>query len=50
LATIIKFLRYSALNLAPHDVGFNKFELIIDRSPETNFREIRKSKALPNHL
>ncbi len=43
--------RYSALNLGPtRMVGFNNIELISDRSPETNFREIAELKKLwPNH-
>src|SRR5436189_3293448 len=37
--------RYSALNLGTtRMVGFNKFELISDRSIETNFREIAEVK------
>jgi dihydropyrimidine dehydrogenase (NAD+) subunit PreA len=43
--------RYSALNLAGmRMVGFNNIELISDRSPETNFREIAEVKRRwPNH-
>ncbi len=43
--------RYSALNLAGmRMVGFNNIELISDRSPETNFREITEVKRRwPNH-
>jgi len=43
--------RYSALNLGQSRmVGFNNIELISDRSPETNFREIAELKKLwPNH-
>src|SRR5207247_440742 len=37
--------RYSALNLGTtRMVGFNNIELISDRSPETNFREIAEVK------
>src|SRR5438270_12180203 len=37
--------RYSALNLGTtRMVGFNNIELISDRSPETNFREISEVK------
>ena len=37
--------RYSAMNLGPtRMVGFNNIELISDRSPETNFREIAEVK------
>lgn len=37
--------RYSALNLGNQRmVGFNNIELISDRSPETNFREIAECK------
>ena len=37
--------RYSALHLnGQRIVGFNNIELISDRSPETNFREIREVK------
>jgi dihydropyrimidine dehydrogenase (NAD+) subunit PreA len=37
--------RYSALNLgSDRMVGFNNIELISDRSPETNFREIGECK------
>jgi dihydropyrimidine dehydrogenase (NAD+) subunit PreA len=43
--------RYSSLNVAGHRmVGFNNIELISDRSPETNFREIAEvKKRWPNH-
>src|SRR5712672_270196 len=43
--------RYSALNLGTtRMVGFNNIELISDRSPETNFREISEvKKRWPNH-
>src|SRR5439155_17415386 len=43
--------RYSALNLGTtRMVGFNNIELISDRSPETNFREIAEvKKNWPNH-
>ena len=43
--------RYSALNLGTtRMVGFNNIELISDRSPETNFREIVEvKKRWPNH-
>jgi dihydropyrimidine dehydrogenase (NAD+) subunit PreA len=43
--------RYSALNLAGmRMVGFNNIELISDRSPETNFREIEEVKRRwPKH-
>ena len=43
--------RYSALNYAGmRMVGFNNIELISDRSPETNFREIAEvKKRWPNH-
>ena len=43
--------RYSALNLAGlRMVGFNNIELISDRSPETNFREIAEVKRRwPRH-
>src|SRR5213596_1856347 len=43
--------RYSALNLGTtRMVGFNNIELISDRSPETNFREIAElKKQWPNH-
>ena len=43
--------RYSALNLGTSRmVGFNNIELISDRSPETNFREIAEvKKRWPNH-
>ena len=43
--------RYSALNLgSDRMVGFNNIELISDRSPETNFREIAEcKKRWPNH-
>lgn len=43
--------RYSSLNAgALRMVGFNNIELISDRAPETNFREIRECKrAWPNH-
>jgi len=43
--------RYSALNLGQSRmVGFNNIELISDRSPETNFREIAEvKKRWPNH-
>ena len=43
--------RYSALNLAGmRMVGFNNIELISDRSPETNFREIAEVKRRwPKH-
>lgn len=43
--------RYSALNLGGQRmVGFNNIELISDRSPETNFREIREVKdRWPDH-
>jgi dihydropyrimidine dehydrogenase (NAD+) subunit PreA len=37
--------RYSALNHGQHRmIGFNNIELISDRSPETNFREIEEVK------
>src|SRR5258705_9149441 len=43
--------RYSALNLGTtRMVGFNNIELISDRSPETNFREISEvKKRWANH-
>jgi dihydropyrimidine dehydrogenase (NAD+) subunit PreA len=44
--------RYSAMNLGPkiRIAGFNNIELISDRSPETNFREIAEvKKRWPNH-
>jgi len=43
--------RYSALNLGTMRMaGFNNIELISDRSPETNFREIAEvKKRWPNH-
>ena len=43
--------RYSALNLGTSRmVGFNNIELISDRSPETNFREIAAvKKRWPHH-
>lgn len=43
--------RYSPLNFARHRmVGFNNIELISDRSPETNFREIAEvKKRWPHH-
>ena len=43
--------RYSALNLGPvRMAGFNNIELISDRSPETNFREIAEvKKRWPHH-
>ncbi len=43
--------RYSALNVgAAQIVGFNNIELITDRSPETNFREIAEvKKRWPKH-
>jgi dihydropyrimidine dehydrogenase (NAD+) subunit PreA len=43
--------RYSALNLGGQRmIGFNNIELISDRSPETNFREIKEVKdRWPNH-
>ncbi|MBM3863326.1 MAG: NAD-dependent dihydropyrimidine dehydrogenase subunit PreA [Verrucomicrobia bacterium] len=43
--------RYSALNVAGQRmIGFNNIELISDRSPETNFREIREVKdRWPGH-
>jgi len=43
--------RYSALNLGTTRMaGFNNIELISDRSPETNFREIAEvKKQWPNH-
>ncbi len=43
--------RYSALNLGQaRMVGFNNIELISDRSPETNFKEITEvKKRWPNH-
>jgi dihydropyrimidine dehydrogenase (NAD+) subunit PreA len=43
--------RYSALNIGTiRMVGFNNIELISDRSPETNFREIAEvKKRWPNH-
>jgi dihydropyrimidine dehydrogenase (NAD+) subunit PreA len=43
--------RYSALNLGTtRMVGFNNIELISDRSPETNFREISEVKRRwPKH-
>jgi len=43
--------RYSALNVGTAQiVGFNNIELITDRSPETNFREIAEvKKRWPNH-
>lgn len=43
--------RYSAMHLGSQRMaGFNNIELISDRSPETNFREIREcKKAWPYH-
>src|SRR3989440_1754986 len=43
--------RYSAMNLGTtRMVGFNNIELISDRSPETNFREIAEvKKRWPHH-
>src|SRR5258707_3091868 len=43
--------RYSAMNIGTtRMVGFNNIELISDRSPETNFREIAEvKKRWPNH-
>src|SRR5256714_12660419 len=43
--------RYSAMNLGTtRMVGFNNIELISDRSPETNFREITEvKKRWPHH-
>jgi dihydropyrimidine dehydrogenase (NAD+) subunit PreA len=43
--------RYSALNLGTtRMVGFNNIELISDRSPETNFKEIAEvKKRWPDH-
>ena len=43
--------RYSALNLGTMRMaGFNNIELISDRSPETNFKEIAEvKKRWPNH-
>jgi dihydropyrimidine dehydrogenase (NAD+) subunit PreA len=43
--------RYSSLDLGGQRmVGLNNIELITDRSPETNFREIRECKERwPNH-
>jgi dihydropyrimidine dehydrogenase (NAD+) subunit PreA len=43
--------RYSSLDIAGNRmVGFNNIELISDRSPETNFREIAECKKnWPNH-
>lgn len=43
--------RYSALNLGGQRmVGFNNIELISDRSPESNFREIKEVKhRWPDH-
>src|SRR3989440_7074563 len=43
--------RYSALNSGPtRMIGFNNIELISDRSPETNFREIAEvKKRWPKH-
>ncbi len=43
--------RYSALNVGKDRmVGFNNIELISDRAPETNFREIAECKKLwPKH-
>jgi dihydropyrimidine dehydrogenase (NAD+) subunit PreA len=43
--------RYSALNLGQNRmVGFNNIELITDRSPETNFRELAEvKKRWPHH-
>ncbi len=43
--------RYSAMNLGGvRMAGFNNIELISDRSPETNFREIAEvKKRWPNH-
>lgn len=43
--------RYSSLDIAGNRmVGFNNIELISDRSPETNFREIAEcKKRWPNH-
>jgi dihydropyrimidine dehydrogenase (NAD+) subunit PreA len=43
--------RYSAINHGPHRmVGLNNIELISDRAPETNFREIAEvKKKWPNH-
>jgi len=43
--------RYSSMDIAgSRMVGFNNIELISDRSPETNFREIAEcKKRWPNH-
>jgi len=43
--------RYSSLNLGQNRmVGFNNIELISDRSPETNFRELAEvKKRWPHH-
>jgi dihydropyrimidine dehydrogenase (NAD+) subunit PreA len=43
--------RYSSLNInGQRMVGFNNIELISDRSPETNFREIAECKKVwPHH-
>src|SRR3954453_10693610 len=43
--------RYSSINYGPHRmVGLNNIELISDRAPETNFREIAEvKKKWPNH-
>jgi dihydropyrimidine dehydrogenase (NAD+) subunit PreA len=43
--------RYSSMNYGGHRmVGFNNIELISDRAPETNFREIKEVKERwPNH-
>ncbi len=43
--------RYSALNFGQSRmIGFNNIELISDRSPETNFKEIAEvKKRWPNH-
>src|ERR1019366_7248757 len=43
--------RYSALNYGPNRmIGFNNIELISDRSPEKNFREIAEvKKRWPHH-
>src|SRR5436309_8389422 len=43
--------RYSALNSGPQRmIGFNNIELVSDRAPETNFREIAEvKKRWPHH-
>src|SRR6202790_2537538 len=43
--------RYSALNYGPQRmIGLNNIELISDRSPETNFKEIAEvKKRWPHH-